>query len=67
MDQELKTILVELLASEAATDCSEDLTLAQHTAGLVASALEIVHPDQNRELRNARALALALQNLCTDG
>jgi hypothetical protein len=112
MDQNLKTILVELLASEDATGCSEDLTvvanspvrqlrrylgdeaterapvmsnrkhhwhiemsldglvhltLAQPTAGLVASALEIVHPDQNGELRNARALALALQNLCTDG
>lgn len=111
MDQNLKTILVELIASEAATGCSEDLTvvanapvrnlrqylgdeatraaqatrhrrydwhiersldglvhltLAQHTAGLVASALEIVAPDQHREMRNARALALALRNLCAD-
>jgi hypothetical protein len=51
---------------EMSLDGLVHLTLARHTAGLVASALEIVHPDQNRELRNARALALALQNLCTD-
>ena len=111
MDHNLKTILVELLASEDATGCSEDvtvvgnspirqlrrylgdeatkplqgtrhrryhwhiemshdglvhLTLARHTAGLVASALEIVAPDQHREVRNARALALRLRKLCVN-
>jgi hypothetical protein len=42
------------------------LTLAQPTAGLVASALEIVAPDQYREVRGARALALGLRNLCVN-
>ncbi len=42
------------------------LTLTQHTTALVASALEIVNPDSERERRNARALALELQSVCED-
>lgn len=111
MDEQLRGILIDLLASEDATGCSNDLTvvgaspvrrlreymrpaalqaplacrgrrhlwrievsrdglvhliLTQHSTALVASALEIVNPDSDRETRSARALALELQNVCGD-
>jgi hypothetical protein len=111
MDEQLKQLLVDLLASEDNAGCSSDLTvvasaplrnlreyahvratqaplatntrkhhwhievtldrlvhltLTQHTTALVASALEIINPDCDQETRNARALALALQNACED-
>jgi hypothetical protein len=111
MDEQLRQILIDLLASEDSTGCDGDLTvvasspihqlreymrpgampmpvandarkhhwhievsvdglvhltLTQHIAALVASALEIVNPDSGRKKRNARALALALQHMCGD-
>jgi hypothetical protein len=111
MDEQLRGILIDLLASEDPTGCSNDLTvvevapirrlrdymrstalqaplanrggrqlwrievardglvrltLTRDSAALVASALEIVNPDDDRETRNARALALGLQMACDD-
>jgi hypothetical protein len=111
MDEQLKQLLVDLLASEDDAGCSSDLTvvaaaplrklrdyvrvraiqtpvatntrnhhwhievtldrlvhltLTQRTTALVASALEIVNPDCDRKTRNARDLALGLQNACED-
>lgn len=109
MDEQLRSILIDLLASEDNTGCSSDLTvvgaspvrrlrdymrpgplrapaasrgrkhhwhierspdglvhltLTQSTAALVASALEIVNPDSERQERNARDLAVAIQDIC---
>ncbi len=48
---------------ERSLDGLTHLTLTQSTTALIASALEAINPDSERQTRRARELALALQHL----
>ena len=50
--------------AERSLDGLVHLTLTQNIAALVASALEIVNPESDRQERKARDLALAIQKIC---